>query len=1140
MRSAERYRQAKRLFLEASALPRRDRTKFLAAQCATDAEMEAQVRRLLTADDRDGDFLERSPMDGPGLNIGAKLGPFRIVRLLGEGGMGVVYEAECDEPSRRVALKLIRQGDFSERLRSRFRHEIRVLGQLRHPGVAQIYEAGTLEHGGQRLPYFSMELVEGEPLLQCARERELGVRERLALIAQICDAVHHAHQKGVIHRDLKPGNILVEAAPTTDTSGDSATALPLQVKVLDFGVARIMDTTVATATLTHSGQMIGTLAYMSPEQVAGDPGALDTRSDVYAIGVIASELLTGRLPYKVEGASMLEAARIIREEEPSRLGAADRSLRGDIETIVARALQKDPGERYQSAAEFAADIRRHLRDEPILARPPSSLYQLRKFARRHKPLVTAATLALLAMIAATLISAWQARVAVHARDLAEAQRERADVSAQAALREARRAIFAGASAALESGDPITARRLLEAAEGGAEEWPWRYWHAQLDQSVAMVRPPGPIAGAWLSPNAAEVVIVGVDGSVRRGSPWGGELPVVARLAKTPVPLAVVTADGRRIIATCGEARKGLDVFDASDGRLLEHAADPGYRVGLLDASADGRVIAAGLKRISGAPPADDLWVWRATAEGWEGRQIREGGRSYGLTMSADGRRLASGYDGVSTWDTATALQRTLVTLQRGGLRFAVSDDGAVVAGGGEDGAITVWNSATGALLATLSGHAGAITALALDPAGRTLASAGTDLTVRLWDVASGEPIATLAGHTGRIERLQFAAERSQLVSVSTDGSVRLWQREPEEAVNVLRGHESYVYAVAFTHDGQRVVSGAWDETVRVWDAAGGRELSVLLPDREEPLEKATPAEIGGGVFEPAPPGFVAALALSPDGRWLVTGHRITEWGPGHVRVFDTRTGRQAFDLGAGQGGVCDVLFSRDGKRLWVAWDHHGVEVFNLAERPLDGPAPPQGAWIVRREEPRALALSPDGREFACTHVSGMITVRDAETGEVLQRLEGHTGWAASLAYHPSLRLLASASVDGSARLWNLDTGEGQALRGHWDRVYALAFSPDGSLLATGSQDTTIILWDVASGQQLTQLRGHSAYIYHLAFSPDGSRLASASGDSTVRIWDTRPLHERWRAWRGAGRESDVRQHNGAEAPTAASPDSSDR
>ena len=302
----------------------------------------------------------------------ARIGRYRIVRLIGEGGMGAVYEAEQDHPRRTVALKVIKPGLASPELLRRFAQEAQALGRLQHPGIAQIYDAGTADTGYGSQPYFAMEFIRGVSLRDYAASHHLGLRDRLALMVKVCDAVHHAHQRGLIHRDLKPGNIIV------DETG--------QPKILDFGVARVTDSDTQATMATDVGQLVGTLNYMSPEQVLADPLDIDTRSDVYALGVILYELLSGRLPYQISK-RLHEAMQTIREEDPSRLSMIDRRYRGDIETIAAKALEKDKTRRYSSAAELAADITHYLKDEPIVAQPPTTGYQLRKFARRHTAVV---------------------------------------------------------------------------------------------------------------------------------------------------------------------------------------------------------------------------------------------------------------------------------------------------------------------------------------------------------------------------------------------------------------------------------------------------------------------------------------------------------------------------------------------------------------------------------------------------------------------------------------------------------------------------------------------------------------------------------------------------------------------------------
>lgn len=399
--SREIEQAAFRIFDEALDVPEAERAEFLRIRCGDDFPLRSLIERMLKEDSQaldgpdfaPGAWAERIAADVLGGDLRPapeRIGQYRPIREIGCGGMGVVYEAEQDEPRRRVALKVIRGGFVSAESRRRFRREAHLLGQLQHSGIAHVYEAGTARVGDSDWPFIAMELIDGTPIDKHAEVHKLSARQRLALMARVCDAVHHAHLKGVVHRDLKPANILIvnEAA-----SSDSRGVFPPheaigQPKILDFGVARITDSDRQALTLqTEAGQVVGTLSYMSPEQVAGRPDHIDARSDIYSLGVLLFELLAGRLPHEVRDRSLLEAARIIRDDEPSRLTSVNASYRGDIETIVSKALAKEPDRRYQSAAEMAADIRRFLDHQPILARQASTLYQVRKFARRNKALV---------------------------------------------------------------------------------------------------------------------------------------------------------------------------------------------------------------------------------------------------------------------------------------------------------------------------------------------------------------------------------------------------------------------------------------------------------------------------------------------------------------------------------------------------------------------------------------------------------------------------------------------------------------------------------------------------------------------------------------------------------------------------------
>lgn len=440
------------LFDAAVALPAPEREAFVRAACGDDAAKRDDVLSLLVHHEDSATFLSTNPLIPASfipdafsesfavpLAPGTAFGRYSVHQVLGEGGMGVVYQAEQENPRRQVALKIIRPGAASPEMLKRFEYEAQMLGRLQHPGIAQIFEAGvaTLDDGSTR-PFLAMELVRGSPLTDFAKSAHLDTPGRLGLFALVCDAVHHAHLRGLIHRDLKPGNILITADG--------------QPKILDFGIARSAGTVDQRSLHTSVGQIVGTIPYMSPEQAALDPADLDTRSDVYALGVLLHELLTGRMPYEVERRPIAEALEVIRSHEPSRLSSIRRDFRGDIETIVGKALEKDRTRRYQSASELADDIRRSLRDEPIVARPPSVVYQFGKFAKRNKAVVVG----MAGIVAALLIGL--------VATLRQAEKARQAADSAIALNVFLQEMFATVNPVNAKGEPVTVRQLLD---GGA-------------------------------------------------------------------------------------------------------------------------------------------------------------------------------------------------------------------------------------------------------------------------------------------------------------------------------------------------------------------------------------------------------------------------------------------------------------------------------------------------------------------------------------------------------------------------------------------------------------------------------------------------------------------------------------------------
>lgn len=413
------HKRVKELFGEALELRGEEREAFVRRMCDGDEAVEDELRSLLEYHDDERPFLGPEPPSVPHSPQPEQIGRYRIIGEIGRGGMGVVYEAEQDSPRRTVALKVLHSGLVSELGLRRFELEAEALGRLQHVGIAQIYDARTSVAEEGTLPYIAMELVHGPSIIEWVAEARLDDRERLSLLARVGDAIQHAHQRGIIHRDLKPGNILV------DESG--------QPKILDFGIARVIDGNLDRTMATQTGQIIGTLAYMSPEQASGELDQVDTRCDVYALGALAYELLAGRRPHETTDVMLHEAVRRIVDDDPAALGKLRRDLHVDVVTIIHKAMEKEPGRRYSSAAEFALDLRCFLHSKPIQARPTTAIYQLNRFARRHKVLVggVLATLSALVLgLISTLVFAFQSMEneaeAVEQEGIANRERRRAE------------------------------------------------------------------------------------------------------------------------------------------------------------------------------------------------------------------------------------------------------------------------------------------------------------------------------------------------------------------------------------------------------------------------------------------------------------------------------------------------------------------------------------------------------------------------------------------------------------------------------------------------------------------------------------------------------------------------------------------
>ncbi|MGE0481460.1 MAG: WD40 repeat domain-containing serine/threonine protein kinase [Phycisphaerae bacterium] len=1078
MNAKDRFQRVAALFRAARALPAAERDGYLARECAADEPILAQVRSLLLADQLPDGPLDQAALvpvasafdAGPPTapESPSTIGRYRILRRIGEGGMGAVFEAEQENPRRNVAVKLLQRGAASRRILRRFQQEAEILGRLQHPGIAQILEAGVTQDGPSACPYIVMELVRGASLLDHAREHRLRLHDRLALFALVCDAVHYAHQSGVVHRDLKPANILVATTAHESRAGAAAEDV-FQPKVLDFGVARLVDSDVSVATLhTTVGELVGTIPYMSPEQAGGDPRTIDWRSDVYALGVILFELLTDRLPHDVSQLLAHEAVRAIREDEPSRAGSIDRALRGDVETILARALEKDKTRRYQSAGDLAADIRRYLHEQPIAARPASALYRIRKFTRRNRALVAGVVVAFLALSFGAAAALRAAIVAERARG--EEQRLRA-----AAERQTYRACLVAASSALRYHEAADARRQLDAAPVALRGWEWRHLDSRVDDSLASLNVRFIPMRLGVSPDGQTIVCCGSSGRVhawRGADPEPvGQIGVYELVRERRIHGLTFRDDGRTIRA---DTRAGSVTLALPTLQLLASDAVPTARRSpdarwgaFANETASGpQILLRGLADDGAAPTCIDLADAHQTP----------------IRFSPDGRFVAIALeDARGVWlfrrgaDAPCVRRPDLASATD----LAFSADGERLAVALPSGAAHVLATHDGQDLRVLQGPASAIVTLDIAPVGERVATAAADRAVRLWSSATGDLLATMHGSAGNLSGIAFSADGKTLVTAADDRLVRWWDAGATTDPFALAA-PGFVYGVAFSPDGATLTAACLDNDrpLRSWDVKSGAQTRAALD------------------------GHLSAVAYSPSGDRLAIGR-----SHGDVEVLST-SAAPAQRFRRGLGWRTDALmFNPAGDRLiWIGNRGELIELdlasgARLRTRKFDARDTAVGS--------RA-ALSPDGRWLAATN-GAAIQLLDARDWNSVGAFEGHTGTVFALAFSADGTRLVSGANDQTLRVWDANTRAPLAvLTGHSDVVFAVAFSPDGRRIVSAGRDRVIRVWDAARYDELTQLHGHTAYVYCLAFSPDGQTLASGGGDNTVRLWTTHPYRERVR------------------------------
>jgi WD40 repeat protein/serine/threonine protein kinase len=1080
-----------------------ERLAYLQQACDGDTALRAEIEALLDAHAGAGAFLaERSPclvltVDDPiRERVGALIGPYKLLEQIGEGGFGVVFMAEQQEPVRRkVALKILKPGMDTRQVVARFEAERQALAIMDHPHIARVFDGGQTSSGR---PYFVMELVKGAPITDFCDQNHLTPRQRLELFLSVCQAVQHAHQKGIIHRDLKPSNVLVTMHDTTPV-----------VKVIDFGVAKALGQELTDKTLfTGFAQMIGTPLYMSPEQ-AGQSGLdVDTRTDVYALGVLLYELLTGTTPFDRDRLRTIgydEIRRIICEEEPARpstristLGPAAAAvsanrrsdpaklgqlMRGELDWIVMKALEKDRNRRYESASAFAADVQRYLADEPVLACPPSAGYRLRKFVRRNRAaLATSVVLAAGGLVAVGSLAAAVSVLAAsnaEVKDALDREKTTNDALLKAIQREKLASYFQRIGLAereVETGNVGRAEELLDECPVALRGWEWHYLKRRGRQEPFAFRAhPALVTTVAISPDGKTVASASMAlglGEIRIWERATGKQ--LHRLLGHLGPIGRVTfsPDGK-LLASTGTDRT-LRVWDASTGESVRRLPEPGGG-NCVAYSPDGKFLVSG--------GGDNNLRVRDGADFQELRTLHgHTGTIHAAAFGPDGRVVTGSFDGTArVWDAATG--REIHTLRGHAgpiLGVAFRRDGTQVASCGLDGTTRVWDARTGRRDLTIRDQNMLTVGVAFSPDGGRLATGGKEKVVRVWDLRADQEALTLRGHTDAVWQMAFTPDGDQLVTCSLDGTVRVWDGSPlgsapQPGERTLRGHTGTVLGVVFRPVADRsgrvvLASVSLDQSVRFWDAATAEETAALHGHA-------------------GPVGFVS---FSRDGRRVATTDFF-----GVIKVWDADTRKEVREF---HGTVAHAALSPDGRRVAFTRVMGAVEV-----RDVDTGAEVLAPFPTHAGPVMCLAFSPDGKRLATSGWDRTAAVWDAETGRRLHTLAGHRHNVMTVEFSPDGARLVTASWDKTAKLWDVATGkEVRTFAGHEDNVTGATLSPNGRWLATASSDNTVRLWDATSGTMRAVLRGHTGYVLGVAFSPDGKWLASSSGyrgRGEVKVWD---------------------------------------
>jgi eukaryotic-like serine/threonine-protein kinase len=1035
-------------------------------------------------------------------------GDYELVEEVARGGMGLVYKARQKHLHRWVALKMILAGPLASRSSvARFQQEAETVAALRHPGIVTIYEMG--EFDGQH--YLAMEYIEGASLAHRVRKGPIAYAQAAEWIRQMAEAVDHAHAKKVLHRDLKPSNVLIDAT--------------LQAHITDFGLAK---TSESDSDLTATGAILGTPSYMPPEQAKGESNLIGPASDVYALGAILFEMLTGRPPF--QGPTAVEILKQTIERDPVSPRTINPSVPPDLETICLKCLEKKTDHRYLSARELACEMERYLTNQPILARPVGYGVRLWRWTRRYPREAGLATALILALAVTAIVSTAAAARIAWAQHEAEIQRRRAENNAVRLHDHLAQSYVANGMAILDQGD-------------AALSLPWLINALAMDERIP--------ARATLH-------------RIRLASVWK-QLPTLAHVLVHDGNVNHVEFSPQSDLLASSSNDRKVRLWDLGTGRLkyppLKHVGD----VSFVFFSPDG-------KKLVSTSDDHTARIWDAATGRPAIDPLLHGGPVNYAGFSPNSKLVvtASSDRTARIWDAASGKQVFPPLPHDGAVeRAQFSLDGHRLVTASTDGAARVWDLTTGKLIGKPYRHASRVTWASFSPEGNRLVTASADHTARVWNLSTGQPITAPLRHEDFVYQARFSPDGKRIATASVDQYARLWDARTGELIGKPMRHQGVVMQVVFSSDGQRLLTASNDEKVRVWNALtgspllpvmhhnswvrqatfshDGRQIASASGDRCAKVWDLTPAT--GPDWNLATSNQWRDVQFSPDGRFVLTAG-VDPQHHGMACLWDRTTGQFVRQIAASDKPSTRARFSPDGRALLIAGES-GVIQLSAATIPgakirtidfgspiyaagfsaggdrlfaATGPGMVPGSaqvWdvstlravtpkISNRNSIFSAALNGPGNQLLlalgrgdASSGEGWAEVRDIATGNLALPKLSHQREVLQARFSSDDRWIATASADQTVCLWDAKTGRKvhPPLR-HVGWVAGVNFSPDSRRLATYTMDQTARIWDVATGQPVTAAMKHEAPVTLGNFSPDGRFLLTLSDGRVLRVWDT--------------------------------------